>query len=848
MLISTRNKKLVLNLRAPGRITTVIPTARAFDYKGQTLVAVPHEVDEVRILRNLGIEAPSPIAHHYKWSGRYKPFEAQEKTSAFLTLNPKAFVLSDLGCVDAATEYLSPGGWVRMDEYTSGMVGQYDPATEEVTFVEPDEYVKLPCSDMLRIRTKYGVDQLVSREHRVLLRDRANSRKRETLVAAQLLERQNDWLAGLPHKRSSKEIGWSSCTIPTTFVGPERGGLSLTDAQLRLQIAVIADGHFPNKGSRAIVRVKKPRKITRLKRLLAEAGVDYHLHVPTTGTAVGFEVFAFPAPMRVKEFDGRFYSCSRHQLAIVRDEVMHWDGSVSDTKTGERFSTLVGASADFVQYAFASAGRVARVMGSERRGAIEYNVQVRDNGRPLQLKGTGRDGKLTTIRPEPSPDGFKYCFRVPTSYLIMRRNGCIFATGNTGKTMSALWAYDFLRSTGKANKMLIVSPLSTLERTWADEVFQHFPHLVTATLHGTADRRRKVLAGDADIYLINHDGLAVIEKELIARKDIDTVVIDEIATFRNAQTKRWKVLNKVCAGRTRVWGLTGTPTPNAPVDAWAQCRLISPQRVPAYAGKFKEATMRKISEFKWLPRDNATDIVAEAMQPSIRFSRDQCVDLPPCQYVSRHADMSPEQTQAFKEMAAKFVVEHQTGKITAANAAVKMLKLVQIGAGCAYGADQKVHLFDCKERVDVVREIIEQSASKVIVFVPFKAVIRMVADELAKDFTVACVSGDTSMKERSDIFADFQQRKDPQVLVAQPAAMSHGLTLTAASTIVWYAPITSPETFTQANGRITRPGQKHSQLIVNLSSNSLERSLFNGLLNKQNVQGILLDVIQGLTV
>jgi len=97
VLISTRNKKLVLNLRAPGRITTVIPTARAFDYKGQTLVAVPHEVDEVRILRNLGIEAPSPIAHHYKWSGRYKPFEAQEKTSAFLTLNPKAFVLSDLG-------------------------------------------------------------------------------------------------------------------------------------------------------------------------------------------------------------------------------------------------------------------------------------------------------------------------------------------------------------------------------------------------------------------------------------------------------------------------------------------------------------------------------------------------------------------------------------------------------------------------------------------------------------------------------------------------------------------------------------------------------------------------------
>ena len=168
------------------------------------------------------------------------------------------------------------------------------------------------------------------------------------------------------------------------------------------------------------------------------------------------------------------------------------------------------------------------------------------------------------------------------AFLTLNDRAFVLNDMGCGKTLSALWAFDYLRSLGLAKKMLIVSPLSTLERTWADEVFRHFSHLNVAVLHGTKSRRLKMLDEDVDIYLINHDGLETVEKELIAKTEIDTLLVDEVASFRNAATKRWKCLNRIAKGRERLWGMTGTPTPNLPTDAWAQCKLISPERVPQY--------------------------------------------------------------------------------------------------------------------------------------------------------------------------------------------------------------------------------------------------------------------------
>lgn len=419
---------------------------------------------------------------------------------------------------------------------------------------------------------------------------------------------------------------------------------------------------------------------------------------------------------------------------------------------------------------------------------------------------------------------------------------CLSEMG-TGKTLAILWAYDYLRSLGYVRKLLVIAPLSALERTWADEVFEHFPHLNFAVLYGTKDRRLKMLQSDADIYIVNHDGIKVIEQALIAKTDLDVVAVDEIASFRNASTGRWKCLRKVITGRKIVWGVTGTPTPNDPTDAWAQCRLICPENVSPYYGKWRETVMRQLTQFKWVPRDNAVEMVFEAMQPAIRFERKDCVDLPPCIYQERNVTLSPEQKKGYADMLAKLAMEYQGGLVTAVNEAVKMAKLVQIACGVVYGADGTVYL-PSLDRISVVREVVEQAGTKVIVFCPFKGVVEFVAKKLSEDFSVAVITGDVPKRARDEIFADFQQSADPRVLVASPGAMQHSLTLTAANTIVWYAPITSNDIFGQANARITRPGQKHTQFIVLVEGTEVERKMYARLKSRQKMQGLLLDAVR----
>lgn len=164
--------------------------------------------------------------------------------------------------------------------------------------------------------------------------------------------------------------------------------------------------------------------------------------------------------------------------------------------------------------------------------------------------------------------------------------------------------------------------------------------------------------------------------------------------------------------------------------------------------------------------------------------------------------------------------------------------------GSAYDADgNPVHITP-KARISALLDIIEEAASKVIVFVPFKSALRALHGEVAKHTTAEMIYGEVSKKDRDRILGDFQHGEHPQVLIAQPAAMSHGLTLTAASVIVWFAPITSAETYEQANARITRPGQKHNQLIVHIQGTALESRMYNRLSKKVNMQGTLLDLFR----
>ncbi len=462
--------------------------------------------------------------------------------------------------------------------------------------------------------------------------------------------------------------------------------------------------------------------------------------------------------------------------------------------------------------------------------------------------------------PAPSPILFHYAWeglhkpfdaqRETAGFATLYTRAYILNEIGTGKSLATLWAIDYLKRQGKLRKVLVIAPLSTITMTWGDEIALNFPELRYVVVYGDSKRRKKLLAQDADIYVINHDGVEIVLNELMAMPDLDLVVIDELTqAARNSSTRRWKALNKLIntEGRFKpAWGLTGKPQPKSPMDVWAQVRLLTKDRVPAYRNRWRDMTMRQVTQFKWVPRPEAVEICSRAMQPAIRFRRDECFDMPDCTYTHREVGMTPEQTKLYREMKERLRAQAEDGEILAVNEGVKMGKLVQIACGVVYDTQGNEITLGAPGRMSVVQEIIEQSEGKVIIFVPYVSTVHYVADTLrAAGYGVGVVYGDVSKAKRDEVFSAFKNDDTMDVLVAQPAAMSHGLTLVVANTIVWYAPITSNDIFEQANGRVTRPGQERQQFVVMLSGSAVERKMYQALETQGNMQDILLDEIKG---
>lgn len=435
--------------------------------------------------------------------------------------------------------------------------------------------------------------------------------------------------------------------------------------------------------------------------------------------------------------------------------------------------------------------------------------------------------------------------QVTAAMLTMNSRAYVLSEMGTGKTRATLYAIDFLMKAGVLQRALIVAPLSTLTTVWYREVFKYFNHMSVGVLHGTKSRRTEVLAQDHHIYVINHDGIKTVLPDLLRRSDIGCIVVDELAAFRNARTDRWKSIAAVVRGRPFVWGLTGSPTPNASTDAWAQVKLLTPTRVPKFFKSFKEQTMLQVSTFRWIDRKNAKDIVYEVMQPAVRFTRDDCVELPPTIYQTREVPLTPEQQRVYTQMMQKAKLAFGQGEVTAANEGVLMSKLLQITTGFVYTKDKKPVELDNSTRMDALMELIDEAEGKVIVFVDFIHASKMVAQRLQQaGYTVEQVSGETSKTERDRIFTEFQNAALPRILVAHPKCMAHGLTLTAANVIIWFSPTTSLETYEQACARITRPGQTRKTLLMHLTGTPVESKLYKRLQQKASLQGALLELFE----
>jgi len=222
--------------------------------------------------------------------------------------------------------------------------------------------------------------------------------------------------------------------------------------------------------------------------------------------------------------------------------------------------------------------------------------------------------------------------------------------------------------------------------------------------------------------------------------------------------------------------------------------------------------------------------VHAALQPAIRFRKEECLDLPKVTFVDREAPLTKQQASYYKQLKDRMIMEADGEQVTSVNAATNLNKLLQISGGAVYSDDREVIEFDVSNRLKVIREVIDESSHKVLVFVPFTHTIELLREFCAKHkISAEVISGKVSVNKRSEIIKDFQTTDKIKVLIIQPQAASHGLTLTAANTIIWYAPVTSVETYLQANARIDRPGQHNPMTVVHIEGSEVERKLYKML-------------------
>lgn len=338
-------------------------------------------------------------------------------------------VLSGLsGCVDCDTEYFNGYVWKKIVDYTEGeKVLQYNlNGTAELVY--PKEYIKKPCDYLYLIETKYGINQCVSDEHRMVYQ---TSKGNLAIKSFSEMKRMHE----------NSKLGFLG-KFYTSF--KYNGiGIKLSEFEIRLMCAVICDGTFTSKyHNKNICRfnIKKERKKERLEWILSKLELEYRKE-QYNPKDTDFSNYIVSVPRIEKHFTPFWYDCSNEQLEIICDEILYWDGH--QTPKRKTFSSTIKENADFIQFAFTACGYRAVINVNNRVGckyktngkeyvrkSIEYEVNITNRN----MVGLDLGENKTPIKKYHTKDGFKYCFSVPSSMLVLRRNNRINITGNTGKT------------------------------------------------------------------------------------------------------------------------------------------------------------------------------------------------------------------------------------------------------------------------------------------------------------------------------------------------------------------------------------------------------------------------------
>lgn len=444
-------------------------------------------------------------------------------------------------------------------------------------------------------------------------------------------------------------------------------------------------------------------------------------------------------------------------------------------------------------------------------------------------------------------------YQVKAVDMIVNNFNCgLFLDMGLGKTVSTLTAIQELREIGFIDKVLIIAPKKVAQVTWKDEInnWEHLKGLRISVIDGTAAQRRAAMMADADIYTVSRDNVVWLVVEHGGVKlPYDMVVIDELSSFKNPASKRFKALRRVRKFIPRVVGLTGTPAPNGLIDLWAQMFLIDEGKrlgktITGYRDRFFTAG-RKNGDivYQWdlkSPAEETEQKISDLIKDiCISMSAEDYLKMPDKLMYYDRVKLSDKDFKAYKTFEREQVLEFiESGEtITAASAAALSNKLQQFANGAVYDADRKVlQLHD--EKIEKLKELVEAANGQpVLIAYTFKHDLDKIMEALKEYKPVKL--------EKPEQIADWNAGKI-NVLVTHPASAGHGLNLQKGGHImIWYGLTWALELYQQFNARLYRQGQKKPVSIHHIiATDTVDEKIIKSLDGKDTTQRSLMDAIK----
>ena len=419
----------------------------------------------------------------------------------------------------------------------------------------------------------------------------------------------------------------------------------------------------------------------------------------------------------------------------------------------------------------------------------------------------------------------------------------LFLDMGLGKTVTTLTAIrDLMYDTFEIQRVLVVAPLRVARDTWPEEIrkWDHLKELTCSVVVGNMVERRRTLQKEADIYIVNRENLAWLYQN--SRLDFDMVVLDELSSFKNAQSKRFKAMKAMRPKVKRIVGLTGTPSGNGLMDLWAEFRLLDMgERLGKYISQyrslyFKPDKRNGMVVFSYKPLPGAEEVIYHQIADiTVSMKANDYLEMPKLVSVAKEVTLSEKEKKRYDELKKSLVLELPGGEVTAANAASLTMKLSQMANGAIYTDDKNVvSIHDRK--LDALEDLVESANGQpVLVAYWFKHD----KDRIQKRMEAR------ELKESQD-FADWNARKIPVALI-HPASAGHGLNLQqGGSILIWFGLTWSLELYQQTNARLWRQGQADKTVIIQhiVAKDTIDERILKVLEHKDGTQAALIEAVK----